>query len=927
MHRQAPRSAIRALAVAVTLAAVATAAAPGWVLVRVRPGDTLSAIAARTGTSVRALVALNGLPGNGDLIFAGQQLKVGKAAPAATAPTAYVRHRVVLGDTLYGLAARYHADWRRIAAVNHLPASLVIQRGTTLLIPSAAHAAPTTRSTPRPAAGHPVSHAQRVAVRDLIARTARAHGVDAALALAVSYQESGFNPTMVSASGAIGAMQVMPATGRYVSRYLVGRTLDLRDPADNALAGVALLESLLRVTDARTAVAAYYQGLASVRSRGMYGETRSYVANVLALRSGFTARGYEDPRRARCPDRHAPRPTLPVMDTTLTDPLVGRVLDGRYAVGTRLARGGMASVYLATDTRLDRTVAVKVMHPALADDEEFVARFIREAKAAAALSHPNAVAVFDQGADGETVYLVMEYVAGRTLRDVLRENRRLSPGQALTLLEPVLEALSAAHRAGLVHRDVKPENVLIADDGRVKVADFGLARAVSASTLTASQTVLIGTVAYLAPELVTRGVADARADVYAAGVMLYELVTGEPPFTGETPLAVAYRHVHEDVPAPSERAPSVPPEVDALVRSATASDPADRPADAAALLPDVRRVRDLVGGPVPVPVSTDPHSETQVVVRPSDTTVVRTPPPPPAQRTKRSGRRRWPWVAAGLALVTLLAAVGGWWLAAGRYTDAPKLVGMRLAAARSAATHDGFQVKVATGRFDDTVPAGSVAVQQPGPGKRLERGGTLTLVPSKGPEMHDVPNVVNAQVAPAKAEIEKAHLHPVVDPAVYDESVPAGHIISTDPPPGTSVRHDTDVHLFPSKGPPPVPVPNVVGKKLDDAKQALTQAGLTWSIVETYSDKVKKGEVMAQDPADGELPKGSAVTLTVSKGPHLYQVPDVTGMQVDQAKKVLEHAGFKVSVHSIPGPGIVRSQNPDGGSMQRKGTTVSLYVW
>ena len=243
------------------------------------------------------------------------------------------------------------------------------------------------------------------------------------------------------------------------------------------------------------------------------------------------------------------------MDTTVTDQLVGRVLDGRYHVDARLARGGMASVYLATDTRLERRVAVKVMHPALADDEAFVARFIREARAAAALSHPNVVAVFDQGADGDTVFLVMEYVAGHTLRDVLRTHGRLSPAQALAVLEPVVAALAAAHRAGLVHRDVKPENVLIANHGhegaQVKVADFGLARAIAEAHLTSTSTVLIGTASYLAPEQVSRGVADARADVYAAGVMLYELLTGTPPFRGDTPLAIAYQHVHDSVPAPS----------------------------------------------------------------------------------------------------------------------------------------------------------------------------------------------------------------------------------------------------------------------------------------------------------------------------------------------------------------------------------------
>src|SRR3954447_12315666 len=283
------------------------------------------------------------------------------------------------------------------------------------------------------------------------------------------------------------------------------------------------------------------------------------------------------------------------MDTTLSDPLIGRLLDGRYRVEAPIAHGGMASVYTALDTRLHRIVALKVMHPSLARDAEFVARFNREAKAVARLSHPNVVSVYDQGEDGGHVFLTMEYVEGRTLRDLLRERGRLTPAQALSIIEPVVSALSAAHSAGLVHRDVKPENVLLADDGRIKVADFGLARAVAAADHTNTTNVLIGTVAYLAPEQVERGVSDARSDVYAVGVMLYEMLVGRPPYDGETAWAVASRHVHEDVPAPSAAVPGIPKELDALVLSATQRDPAARPADGGELLEAVRRARAAVG--------------------------------------------------------------------------------------------------------------------------------------------------------------------------------------------------------------------------------------------------------------------------------------------------------------------------------------------
>src|SRR4051794_15943326 len=283
------------------------------------------------------------------------------------------------------------------------------------------------------------------------------------------------------------------------------------------------------------------------------------------------------------------------MSTTVADPLLGRLLDGRYEIRRRVATGGMATVYAAIDTRLDRPVAVKVMHPALAADEEFVARFRREAKAAARLSSPTVVNVTDQGQDGGTVFLVMELVEGRTLRDRLRSEGPLAPAEALAVLEPVLEALAVAHAAGYVHRDVKPENVLIADDGRIKVGDFGLARAVDASPLTATTGLLLGTVAYLAPEQVRRGVADARTDVYASGVLLFELLTGRPPFEGDTALSVAYQHLHDRVPAPSTLRPDVPGELDELVRAATEPDPDDRPVDAEALLEDVRHVAAELG--------------------------------------------------------------------------------------------------------------------------------------------------------------------------------------------------------------------------------------------------------------------------------------------------------------------------------------------
>ena len=279
------------------------------------------------------------------------------------------------------------------------------------------------------------------------------------------------------------------------------------------------------------------------------------------------------------------------MDDTLADPLTGRLLDGRYAVTARIAHGGMATVYQATDTRLDREVALKVMHAELARDEEFVRRFIGEAKSVARLSHQNVVAVFDQGADGPFLYLAMEYVPGRTLKELLRDSGRFSPATALEIMTGVLDGLAAAHASGIVHRDIKPENVLLTADGRIKVADFGLARAQSAAGHTRAG-LLIGTVAYVPPEQVTGGSTGPGGDVYSAGVMLFELLTGRLPFTGDTPLSVAYQHVNSDIPAPSTLVPGIPAAVDQLVLAATSRDPARRPADAGEFVRAVRRVRE-----------------------------------------------------------------------------------------------------------------------------------------------------------------------------------------------------------------------------------------------------------------------------------------------------------------------------------------------
>ncbi len=607
------------------------------------------------------------------------------------------------------------------------------------------------------------------------------------------------------------------------------------------------------------------------------------------------------------------------MDTTLADPLVGKLLEGRYRIDARIARGGMATVYRALDKRLDRVVAVKVMHPGLAEDTQFLARFTAEAKAAARLSSGHVVSVFDQGSHDGLAFLVMELVPGRNLRDLLHERGRLSPAQAVSVLGPVLVALAAAHRAGLVHRDVKPENVLLGDDGSVKVADFGLARAVEAATHTSTAGVLIGTAAYVAPEQVARGAADERTDVYAAGVLLFEMLTGSVPYTGESAVSVAYRHVHEDVPPPSTRV-AVPPALDALVVRATRRDPGARPVDAGAFLAELRDVRDDLGlhtVALPAGARTGAPASATVAV----------PLQGPAQHVPVDDwpprSRRMPIAVVAIILLGALMAGTGWWLGTGRYTVAPLLVGLTSAQAQATAVKSGLRTAVGSRAYSEIVPTGSVISQSPASSHRIRKGGTITLVLSRGKERHAVPDVRGEERRAAEAKLRAAKLTPQVTTR-HDDTVPTGQVISQSLRAGQLVRPATTVILTVSTGPPPVIVPNLIGDDVGDAEAQLVTLGFEVQIKRTYNETVPKDAVISQNPSRGEAAPGSIVTLTVSDGPPLVDVPDVVGMKIPAARRVLKHAGFDVQVFPILFGDRVQSQTPGGGEQAPKGSTVRL---
>ncbi|SFS75179.1 serine/threonine protein kinase [Streptomyces sp. ok210] len=642
------------------------------------------------------------------------------------------------------------------------------------------------------------------------------------------------------------------------------------------------------------------------------------------------------------------------VDTTLQDPspafgqgdpIVGQVLDGRYRVDARIAVGGMATVYRAMDTRLDRVLALKVMHPALAADASFVERFIREAKSVARLAHPNVVAVFDQGAQGAYVYLAMEYVAGCTLRDVLRERGALQPRAALDILEPVLAALGAAHRAGFVHRDMKPENVLIGDDGRVKVADFGLVRAVGADTNTTGT--VLGTVSYLAPEQIEHGTADTRTDVYACGVVLYEMLTGAKPHTGESPAQVIYRHLNEDVPTPSAVVPGLATELDELVASATARNPEARPFDAVALLAESRTARaaltdgqlDAAPPQALAEAHDDAEDRTSVIPRvlPADqgtahhTSRLEMPPPLPPEPARGGARRGGPrrGMLAAIVAVLLVLGVGAgvWYINSGQFTRVPSLLGQTEEAARRRLSDSGLELKGVARAYSDNVDRGKVISSDPKSGARIRGNGSVKIVVSRGPEIVKVPDVRGTGSAEARRALKKAGLVPGMVTEEFSEDIGRGQVIRTDPGAGAERHPDSAVALVVSKG-SPVDVPDLTGLSVQEATDALDEEGLKAKVLPSRVNSPEAaGDIARQSPGGStQAAEGDTITLTVSKGPRMIDVPDVTGKDVDEATRLLKGAGFEVEVDRpfLSFSDTIASQSVDGGDRAPEGSTITI---
>jgi len=620
--------------------------------------------------------------------------------------------------------------------------------------------------------------------------------------------------------------------------------------------------------------------------------------------------------------------------------LIDRVLDGRYHVLSHLADGGMATVYVALDQRLDREVALKVMRPDLARDETFVGRFRREARSAAKLSHPNVVAVYDQGEDDGNMFLAMELVHGLTLRQVMQAEGPLTPRAALDILDPVLQALGAAHSAGLIHRDVKPENVILREDGTVKVADFGLARAVDTVTSTAQTGVLLGTVAYLSPEQVERGIADARSDVYAAGLLLFEMLTGSKAFIGDSPIHVAYQHVHSSVPLPSSRVSTVPVELDLLVARASARDPDNRPRDANELLVEMRQARrGLTPAELdirPAGAGGDPHANSTIAL--PRTEVVPAVAAPRRTRVEHEGLRRLlprgltgrrPSRRMALFALLLLAAAAALWfftVGPGATTTVPKVTGSTTQAAERALTLSHLTPKVVRS-FDETIKAGVVIAAQPPAGREVGRGSTVTLTVSQGAERYGVPRLVGHSQAEAEKRLTEARLTVGAVSQAFSETVAPGQVVSTSPAADASVKRATAVALVISKGRQPIVLQDWTRKPADQAVKALSGAKLKVDATrQDFSTAVPKGSVILQTPATGTLFQGDLVTLIVSKGPELVLVPSVIGKPEAEATSILQGLGLTVEINRVSSIFGVLTQSISAGTKAPKGSIIRLTV-
>ena len=628
--------------------------------------------------------------------------------------------------------------------------------------------------------------------------------------------------------------------------------------------------------------------------------------------------------------------------------LTGELIDNRYQLTRLMATGGMATIYEALDTRLDRKVAVKIMHAHLAQDEQFVERFIREAKAAAALSHPNIVAVQDQGWNQSgipAIFLVMELIEGHTLREYLNEQGKLNFADGIKFLLPVLSALAAAHKIGIVHRDLKPENILISREGRIKIADFGLAKGPTlGGAMTAESSVILGSVSYLSPEQVQRGVADSRSDVYSVGITAFEIFTGKKPYEGAEPIQIAYKHVNERVPKISSLENKVPRELDELIYSATDPDPDKRPRDAGAFYESLSGISHSLNPnekqlslELDIPIEPMRPKKQPKSLRKKMREISQSLPIPVATETtaevakkKRASKRvrRNRKIAFGLAV---LVGIVGWYvlIGPGSRIVVPSTVGANQSEVKAALTPLGLTFLVVEKRFSEDIGEGRVIQSIPEAGGRVDQGATVKLILSKGPERFILPQVAGLTIETARALIGKLPVALQPDSEEFNTKIPKGYVIESDPPSGEKVKRNALVVLRVSKGIEQVALASYIGKSSDQALNELQDAGFSVKPKYEFSETKLAGEVISQTPVGGgTADKGSKITIVISKGTQYAYIPNIFSIEEAKAVRALKDLELKVVVKKIGAKSVKKVTNisPKVGTKVKRGSTVTITV-
>jgi serine/threonine-protein kinase len=629
---------------------------------------------------------------------------------------------------------------------------------------------------------------------------------------------------------------------------------------------------------------------------------------------------------------------------SVTDSLIDTLFDGRYRIERKLGAGGMADVYLAEDQELGRRVAIKILNARHGNDDQFIERFRREAKNAAALNHPNIVSIYDRGEAEDTYYIAMEFLDGRTLKELIVGRGAAPINVAIEYARQILSALRFAHRHGIVHRDIKPHNVLVDGEGRVKVTDFGIARAgTSQMTETGS---IVGTAQYLSPEQARGGEVDPRSDLYSLGIVLYELLTGKTPFDGETPVEIAMKHLSTAPKPPSKLRSDIPPELDMVVLRALAKNPDDRYQSADEMEADLERVArgarvaaatvdsatQVLSRPAAAVVAADAATAATMIAAPPAAATRDAPPPVVVEEEEEyqegGDRPLWPWlVAIGFIIAAAIAGFFVWQeLSGAPQVPVINYIGETQAQAEQQIQAAGLH-SVVNKVPNAKVAKGKVFKQDPSAGTKIDKGGTVTLTVSKGPPKVTVPDVKGEQWTTAQQALVNAGLQP------QKFSVPgnkAGQVTATDPAAGESVPKGSTVRVNVMSGPVTASVPSVVGLSLQQAISRLNAAGFHAN--PSYQDSTAPAnQVISQSPAPGtSATKGSSVTVNVSNGPPQVNVPDVVGYTSQQAVQALEAAGFQVqqqyTATDASQENIVQYQNPAGGSQAAKGSVVTITI-